>query len=115
MVHGDQQSAEDFHTAMDLLHRYQKDKKVFKKDVQKIKDEAAYVLNEASKDPTEEVKKNRDKPVNKPKTIDPCLTMNERHKAIQEMRERRLAEKGDRMAAAAGSTRATDVGRPGGR
>ena len=115
MVHGDQQSAEDFQTAMGLLHRYQKDKQVFKRDVQKLKDESAFVLNEASKDPTEEVKKNREKPVNKPKTIDPCLTMNERHKAIQEMRERRLAEKGDRMAAAAGLSRTGEVGRPLGR
>lgn len=54
---------------------------------------------EAAKDPLEEVKKNRDKPVNKPKTINPSLTMNERHKAVQEMRERRLAEKSERMAA----------------
>ena len=67
---------------MGLLHRYQKDKTVFKKDVEKLKKESAFVLNEAAKDPLEEVKKNRDKPVNKPKTIDPSLTMNERHKAV---------------------------------
>ena len=50
-----------------------------------------------SKDPVEEVKKNRDKPVNKPRTIDPSLTMNERHKAVQEMREKRLAERDGRV------------------
>ena len=77
---------------MELLNKYQKDKDVFKKDVTKLKEKSAFVLQESAKDPVEEVKKNRDKPVNKPRTIDPSLTMNERHKAVQEMRERRLAQ-----------------------
>ena len=38
-------------------------------------------------DPVEETKRIKDKPVNKPRTIDPSLTMNERHRAIAEMRE----------------------------
>ena len=56
-------------------------------------------MNEAAKDPVEEARKNREKPINKPRTIDPSLTMNERHKTVQEMRERRLAEKNERMMA----------------
>ena len=33
----DQETAEDFHTAMDLLNKYQKDKQYFKKDVKNLK------------------------------------------------------------------------------
>mgnify|MGYP001626789327 CR=1 FL=1 len=82
---------------MSLLNKYQKDKDFLKKDMQKIKKEGEFVLHEMSKDPCEEVKKNREKPVNKPRTIDPSLTMNERHKAVQEMREKRLAERNERI------------------
>ena len=44
VVHGDQEQAEDFQTAMSLLNKYQKDKDFFKKDVQKVKKEAEFVL-----------------------------------------------------------------------
>jgi len=90
VVTGDQETAEDFQMAMGLLNKYQKDKEFLKKDVTKIKKESAFLLQET--DSAEEVKKNAPKPA-KGKLIDPSLTMNERHKAVQEMRERRLAEK----------------------
>lgn len=82
---------------MSLLNKYQKDKTFLKKDIDKLKQESAFVLQEMSKDPVEEMKKNKEKPVNKPRTIDPSLTMNERHKAVQEMREKRLAERDSRV------------------
>ena len=82
---------------MSLLNKYQKDKEFLKKDVTKLKKDSAYVMQESAKDPVEELRKIREKPVNKPKTIDPSLTMAERHRAVQEMREKRLAEKNERM------------------
>ena len=83
VVHGDQETAEDFQTAMSLLNKYQKDKAFLKKDVSKLKQESAFVMQEFAKDPVEEVKRNQAKPCNKPRTIDPSLTMDERHKAVQ--------------------------------
>ena len=94
---GDQETAEDFQTAMSLLNNYQKDKEFFKKDVKKVKQDSAFVMQESAKDPVEELRKIKEKPVNKPKTIDPSLTMAERHRAVQEMREKRLAERNERM------------------
>ena len=38
ITHGDQESAEDFQTAMSLLNKYQKDKDWIKKDVTKLKE-----------------------------------------------------------------------------
>ena len=72
---------------MSLLTKYQKDTKFLKKDVERVKEKSAYVMQESAKDPVEETKRIKDKPVNKPRTIDPSLTMNERHRAIAEMRE----------------------------
>lgn len=37
IVSGDQETAEDFQTAMSLLNKYQKDKAFLKKDVDKLK------------------------------------------------------------------------------
>ena len=53
MVSGDQETAEDFQTAMSLLNKYQKDKTFLKKDIDKLKQESAFVLQEMSKDPVE--------------------------------------------------------------
>ena len=62
-----------------------------------MKQQSAHVLQETAKDPVEEYKRIQEKPVNKPRTIDPSLTMNERHKAVQERREKRLAERDARV------------------
>ena len=82
---------------MSLLNKYQKDKQFLKKEINQIKQQSAFVLQEWEKDPVEENRRIKEKPINKPKTIDPSLTMNERHKAVQEMREKRLAERDSRM------------------
>ena len=90
--------------AMTLLNKYQKDKDIFKKDVKKIQKESAFVLNEPEPDvktkdkydnPIEEAKRKPGLPKSgMTKTgIDPNMTMAERHRAVQEMRERRLAER----------------------
>ena len=79
VISGDQETAEDFQTAMQLLNKYQKDKEFLKKDVTKIKKEAAFILQET--DSAEETKKNSTKTA-KGKPIDPSLTISERHKAV---------------------------------
>ena len=60
MVTGDQEKAEEFNIAMDLLNKYQKDKDFFKKDSQKTKkriDDLFEDLGVAEGDKTEEEKK----------------------------------------------------------
>ena len=46
MSTNDQETAEDFATAMDLLNRYQKDKECFKKDLKDLKHKSALVMEQ---------------------------------------------------------------------
>ena len=44
MAHNDQETAEDFQIAMDLLNKYQKDNRFFKRDAEKLKKQSELVI-----------------------------------------------------------------------